>query len=203
MDESERTVHAGAAREEGAVQRVCRQVVSDDVRYRFWLTRHEPSMTQVAHSKHRREQIIQLRRNAIQQVHKTALVRYLRDYRITGKDRALTLAEFHWVTDTLQAAITEHNIYLMSASTGYCAEALLAMVEDKHGLEMIQNYRETYGQFFAMYCGRARARRRGRRYLLSGLIPELQLNAAKAREELLAGHCMPPQIFGRQYRYAS
>jgi hypothetical protein len=203
MDESERTVHAGAACGDVRIRRVCRQLVSDDVRYRFWLRRHEQPMSQVAASKYRREQIIHLRSTAVQHVHKTALVRYLSDFHITGKERDLTLAEFHGVTDPVQATIDEHHGYLLSASTGFCAEELLTMVDDSHGLDMIQSYRETYGQFFSLYCGHARAMRRGRSYLLAGLMPELRTKAAQTRERILAGQCMPRGVYGRHLRRAS
>jgi len=203
MDESERTVHAGAARGDGAVRRVCQQLISSEMRYRFWINRHQQPMNQVAESKYRNQQILKLRRAAVQQVHKTALVRYLSDYHITGKERTLTLAEFHGVTDPVQAAINEHHYYLLSASTGYCAEALLEMVADKHGLSMLHNYRETYGQFFSLYCGRARAARRGKRYLLEEMVPELKASAGQIRENILAGHAMPATSHGRHLRRAS
>lgn len=203
MDESERTVHAGAAHGVGPVRRVCRQLVSDEVRYRFWLRRHEQPMTHVAEWKHRQKQILQLRNAAVQQVHKTALVRYLKEYHITGKARDLTLAEFHGVTDPVQAAINEHHTYLLSASTGYCAEHLLAMVDDTHGLEMIQEYRQIYDQFFALYCGQARAIRRQKQYLLAGFVPEFRATATRSREAILAGHHMPPEVFRVRLRKAS
>jgi len=203
MDESEKTVHAGAARKPGPVQRVCRQVVANEPRYRFWLARHEQPMSQVAASKYRREQIIQLRDTALAQVHKTALVHYLSDYHITGIERDLTLAEFHGVTDPRQAAVDEHQTYLLSASTGFCAEELLAMVGDKDGLSMIQQYREAYGQYFSAYCGNARAARRGKRYLLAGMVPELKLHATRLRKQILAGQLMPSRVYGHPMRLAS
>ena len=199
MDESERTVHAAAARGEGAAQRVCKQLVSHEVRYRFWLNRHEQPMTHVAEAKYRDEQILVLRKAAVEQVHKTALVRYLNDYNITGEERRLTLAEFHSVVDPVQATITEHHNYLLSASTGYCAEALLEMVADKHGLDMIRKYREKYGQFFSLYCGHARAMRRGKQYLLTNMIPELRSEAASVRNNILAGHALPPTAISNRH----
>ena len=203
MDESEKTVHVGAARGQGVVRNVCRQVVSDEARYRFWLVSHGRRMDQVTRSKYRREQIIDLRAAGIAQVHKTALVRYLRDNDIKGRDRDLTLAEFYGVTDPLQAAIAAHHTYLLSASTGFCAEGLLGLVEDAHGLEMIRNYREAYGQYFAMHSARARAHREGKRYLLSGFLPEYKAKATQIREQLMAGELLPAEAYATGFRRVS
>ena len=125
MDESERTVHAGAACGDVQVRRVCRQLVSDDVRYRFWLRRHEQPMSQVAASKYRREQIIHLRSTAVQHVHKTALVRYLSDFHITGKERDLTLAEFHGVTDPVQATLDRVALPILELPENFAKAAVL------------------------------------------------------------------------------
>jgi len=204
MDESEKTVHRGAARGEGALQSVCRQLVADEARYRFWLVRHEEPMTQVAAAKHRRDQILSLRKSAVQQVHKSALVRYFADYHITGKERDLTLADFYGVIDPRQATVAAHQTYLHSASTGFCDEELLSMVGDKGGLDLLQKYRERYGQYFSMYCGSARAKRRGNRYVLEALIPELNTTAKRLREKILGGQQMPSEVYGGvRFRRAS
>jgi hypothetical protein len=203
MDESEKMVHAGAARGQDSVGRVCRQLISDEARYRFWLVRHDQRMNQVALSKTQPDQIIGLRSAALAQVHKTALVCYLRDYKITGRNRDLALAEFYGVIDTQQATIAAHQSYLLSASTGLCAEELLAMVSDTHGLRMIWDYREAYGQFFSMYCSRARAHRLGKRYLLSGFIPELKLKTTQIRKSLMTGQQLPGQVYAAGLKKAS
>ncbi len=203
MDESEKTVHAGAARGQGVVHSVCRQLVSDEARYRFWLVDHGRRMDQVAQSKYYRDQLIDLREAAIAQVHKTALVRYMRDNEIKGRDRELTLAEFYGVTDSLQAAVAAHHTYLLSASTGFCAEGLLRLVEDAHGLEMIRNYREAYGQYFGLHCARARAHREGKRYLLSGFLPEYKTKATQIRKQLMAGELLPGAVHAAGLRRVS
>lgn len=203
MDESEKTVHVGAARGRGLEQRVCRQLVTDQARYSFWLVSHEQWMRKVAASKRRTDQLIKLRDAAIAQVHKTALVRYLREYRITGRDRDLTLAEFYGVVDPQQATVAAHHNYVLSASTGFCVDELLTLVGDHHGTLMIKDYQETYGQYFGMHCSRARASRNGKRYVLSEFIPELKTEASKVREHILSGEFLPAEVHSIHLKHAS
>jgi hypothetical protein len=68
---------------------------------------------------------------------------------------------------------------------------LLELVGDTRGLELLRGYETAYGQYFSMFCERARAKRDGSRYLLSSLLPEVRATAQRLRERVLGGHALP------------
>jgi hypothetical protein len=111
MTESERTVHERAAFGEPPHRRVCTQLLADRDRYSLWRVRHDVRMGIVAARRERELQILTLRVIAIDQTHRTALVRYLRDYGVRGAARTATLRDFYGVLDADEAALTEHRNY--------------------------------------------------------------------------------------------
>jgi len=149
-------------------------------------------MLSVAERRRRDRQIVALRAVHLEQIHRAALVRYLRQHRITGVARDQTLQDFYGVMDPIRATVAEHRNYVLSVSSQLCAYDLLKMVEDKRGLALLQDYQGTYGQFFGMFCDQARATRGGTRYVLSGLIPEAKGEAAALRRRILGGDLLPP-----------
>lgn len=195
MDESERTVQERAIQEEAVSSRVCSQLLSDRGRYALWHSKHDRRMCTVADARRREQQLLALRAAALEQVHCTALVRYLRDHGVTGAARDQMLAEFYGVVDPREAAIAEHRNYLVAASSHICTLELLELAGDTGGLLMLQNYELTYGQFFSLFCDRARARHEGNRYLLATLIPEARANAERLRQRVLTGSLLPRAPF--------
>jgi hypothetical protein len=191
MIESENTVHENAAHGEGANRSVCGQLVSDEPRYSLWVSRHDRRMFTVSVQRDRNRQLLTLRSLAVEQVHRAALVRYLRDYRITGKAREQTLREFYGVLDPTRSALAEHRNYLLSASSQLCALDILDMTADKHGADLVRRYQTTYGHFFSMFCDRARARASNRVFLLACLIPEAKTAADRLRKSILEGQLLP------------
>jgi hypothetical protein len=122
---------------------------------------------------------------AIEQIHRSALVTYFRERQVSGRAREQTLREFYGVTDTCEAAIMEHRSYLLAASTQFCAADILEMTGDRQGLELLRGYELAYGQYFAMFCERARAQQAGASYLLAALTPEVRAVAERMRARLL------------------
>jgi len=203
MDESERTVHERAARGEEIPRRVCAQLIADAPRYALWHARHEDSMTTVAAVKRRERQLVTLRSISVEQVHRTALIRYLRDYGVTGTARDETLRAFYAVVDARCAAVAEHRNFLMAASSQLCATDLLELAGDDKGVELVRKYETTYGHYFSMFCDRARATQRSATYLLSGLIPEVKGNAERLRQRILTGQLLRPPPVRRNTHKAS
>jgi hypothetical protein len=191
MVESETTIRRGAV--EGTVipKRVCGQLIADPAFYSLWRVRHNKRMLTVAERKRRDRQIVALRAVHLEQVHRTALVHYLRREGVTGARRDITLQEFYGVVDPRRAAVTEHRGYLLSASSQLCAYELLKLVGDEGGLALIQNYQGTYGQFFGMFCENARALRNGSHYLLRELIDDAKSEAETLRRRILGGDLLP------------
>jgi hypothetical protein len=189
MVESERTVSDSAAFGEELSRNVCAQLLAKPARYSLWHARHESGMGMVASARWRERQILRLRAFSLEQVHRTALVRYLRDHRVIGACREQTLRDFYGVVD--EAARTEHRNYILAASSQLCANELLELVGDRAGMSLIRSYELAYGQFFGMFCEYSRARRNHQRYLLTALIPEVRSAAARQRRRILDGDRLP------------
>jgi hypothetical protein len=148
-------------------------------------------MRTVASARWRERQILRLRAFSLEQVHRTALVRYLREHRVVGVCREQTLRDFYGVVDAGEAARNEHRNYILAASSQLCANELLELVGDRTGIELTRGYELAYGQFFGMFCEYSRARRNHQRYLLTALIPEVRSTAARLRRRILDGEGLP------------
>lgn len=185
MLESEQAVVSRAAATDALPRRICTQLLADGGRYALWHVRQDGHMVVVAKERRRARQILSLRSISVEQIHRTALVSYLRERQIVGSARAETLREFYRVTDPSEAAILEHRSYLLAASTQFSAADILAMVNDRRGLELLRSYELAYGQYFAMFCERARALQAGASYLLAALIPEVRDAAGRIRARVM------------------
>jgi hypothetical protein len=185
MRESEQAVREHASCGEEITRRACSQLLGNEPRYMEWHARHENKMRSVADARRRDPQVLGLRSVAIEQVHRTALVDYLRLGRITGTARNQTLALFHGVSDPRDATLAEHRTYVIAASTRVCGHELLELVGDREGLDLIRRYELAYGQYFAMFCERARSRQTGEPYLLSSLLPEVKAVADRLRLQVV------------------
>jgi hypothetical protein len=144
-------------------------------------------MGAIAHAQLRPRQILGLRAFALEQVHGTALVRYLRDYGVVGDVRDRTLREFFGVADSRDAALAAHRDYLLAASSQVCAVELLGLANDAKGVELLGDYELAYSQFFSMYCEWSRARRIGEPYMLASLLPDVRKVATTLRRRILEG----------------
>ena len=181
MRESEDAVREHAGSGEEISRRVCSQLLANQPRYGEWHAVHEAKMRNVASPRRRDPQIQALRAVAVEQVHRTALVNYLRQGRITGSARERALGLFHGISDVRDATLAEHRSYLLAASTQVCAQDLLELVGDGEGLALVRRYELAYGQFFGMFCERAVALQTGRNYLLGSLLPEVKDVADRLR----------------------
>ena len=203
MVESEQTVATGAREGDEVPRRVCSQLLSDAERYSMWQVRHGRRMLSVAECKKRDRQILALRAVHLEQIHCTALVNYLRKHGITGAARDLTFREFYGVMDPRRAALVEHRGYLLSVPSQLSAHELLKLVGDRRGLELMQAYQGTYGQYFGMFCDRSRATRNQATYILNEFIADAKQEADVLRKRILGGDLLPPPPLAiKSYRLA-
>lgn len=191
MRESEHTVLERAKCGDEIPQRICTQLLDDTARYTLWHAQHEMHMNGVANARRRERQVLKLRGLAIEQIHRTSLVRYLRDYRITGNARDRTLRAFYGINDTRDSALAEHRTYLLAASTQLCTSDILELVGDQQGDALVRSYELAYGQYFAMFCDRARALQTDKPYLLTALMPEVRDVAERLRLRILDTKLLP------------
>jgi hypothetical protein len=185
MLESEQSLLDRASTGDELPRRICGQLLADGGRYALWHVRHGGHMGVVAAERRRQQQILSLRSLSVEQIHRAALVSYLRERQVTGEAREQTLREFYGVTDPTEAAIMEHRTYLLAASSQFCAADILEIIGDRRGLELLRGYELAYGQYFAMFCERARAQQAGASYLLAALIPEVRDVAGHIRTRLM------------------
>jgi hypothetical protein len=191
MRESEQSINHHAVAGAAIARRVCKQLLAEPPRYSLWHWRHEHRMGAVADARRREEQILALRAFSLEQVHRSALVRYLRDFQIVGVARQQTLREFYGVLDARDAAVAEHRDYVLAASSQLCAADVLALVGDEVGVGLLRNYELAYGQFFSMFCEYSREQRNGESYLLTALLPEVRATAVRLRARILDGASLP------------
>jgi hypothetical protein len=185
MLESERAVQDRARSNEEIPKRVCSQLLADAPRYSLWHSRHESHMNDVARARRRERQVLSLRALTVEQIHRAALVRYLREHQVKGAARDQTLREFYGVVDPRESVVLEHRNYLLAASTQFCASDILELIGDTHGVELTRRYESAYQQFFGMFCERARARQDRRTYMLEALLPEARSAAERLRARIL------------------
>jgi hypothetical protein len=187
MLESEHAISATARHGPVVPRRVCEQLLSVPTRYALWHVRHEQRMGAVADARVRQRQVLALREFALAQIHGSALVRYLRDGNIVGEARDRTLRDFFGVADSRDATLMAHRAYLLAASSHVCAMELLDLANDRHGVELLVDYEQTYGQFFSMFCDTSRARLYGEPSMVTSLLPEVRAAAVKLRRGILEG----------------
>jgi hypothetical protein len=200
MRESEQTIDETAAHGDEVARRVCEQLLAAPSRYSLWHAQHDYSMTGVAAKRRRERQVLALRGYAVRQIHRSALVKYLRDHRVLGAARDETLRDFYPISDLRDAALTEHRRYVVAASNQLCAGDLLSLAGEHVCVDLLRQYELAYGQFFSLFCEYSRSRRSGEPYLLTALIPEVRATANRLRQRILEGgslvrHAprMPPQ----------
>jgi len=192
--ESERTVHETAANSRARDQRVCGQLLSNESRYALWHMRYDHRMLPIAKLRRREQQLLELRRTSVEQIHGAALVRYLRDFSVTGEDRDATLRLFHGIVDAREAAIAEHRSYLLAASSQLCASEVLGLAGDAKGVQLVNHYERAYEQYLGIFCQRARAQERHEKSLLDELLPDIKGVATRLRERIIGGHLLPTRV---------
>lgn len=185
MLESEQAINENAVHGAVVAQRVCTQLLHEPTRYGRWHVRHDRGMTAVAGVRTRPRQVLALRAFALEQIHGSALVRYLRDNRVVGEERDRTLRVFYGVLDSREAAVMAHRDYLLAASSQLCALELLGLASDGDGAELLTQYEQAYSQYFSMFCEAARAKECGEPYILASLLPEVRLVADNLRRRVL------------------
>ena len=185
MLESEQAITDNARHGPAIIRRVCRELLSQPTRYAAWHARHEHRMGAVAEACLRQRQILALRAFALEQIHRSALVCYLRNHAIKGEARDRMLRNFFGVVDAREAALIAHRDYLLAASSQVCAMELLDLASDRRGIELLIEYQQAYGHFFMLLCESSRAHREGDPGLRSILLPEVRAVATSLRRRIL------------------
>jgi hypothetical protein len=157
MEESEARI-ADVARDGNPAQaHIARRVLDDTRLYQRWEAEHDRLMRAVAGEARGLPQATALRRASFGLIHRKAMFEYLRQEKITGRDRhvvfALVFGDQH---DYAAAVIQEHGNFMRSASSLMCSTHLgLAVLQDRAFAEPLWRYEQLYADYFRSFCGTA------------------------------------------------
>jgi hypothetical protein len=151
MDES--WSHVGEVAESGHPhqQQIASRVLDDTSRWRVWEAEHGGFMQRISSQSVVDDQITALRRVSFAMIHRKALFEYLRTGTGNGEGRShrLVLALFYERRDPANALLSEHNAYLRSACSHWCATHLGAqLMSDGIFLHPLEEYEALYGEYF-------------------------------------------------------
>jgi hypothetical protein len=157
MEESEARI-ADLARDGSATQvLIAHRLLHDTRLYRRWEAEHDRLMRSVASEPRGLRQAAAMRRVSFALIHRKALFEYLRQQKITGRDRhsvfSLVYGEHH---DYATAVVQEHGNFLRAASSLFCANYLgLWVIEDRAFGDPLGRYEQLYTDYFRAFCGTA------------------------------------------------
>ncbi len=156
MEESESRIEI-VAREGPAAQAFVAQRVLDDIHlYRHWEQEHDRLMRGVAAEPRGWAQATALRRACFGLIHRKAMFEYLRQYKVTGRDRHAVFSLVFGDHDYVSSVVKEHGNYLRSASSLLCSSHLgLRLMEDRAFGEPFWRYEQLYADYFRPFCGTA------------------------------------------------
>ena len=156
------------------------RLLDDGRQYRLWEATHSRQMRSIAACPRQIDQAMELRKLAVQLIHRRGMVDYLRGFNIVGEHRQQLFNIFYGRTDYREAVITEHRQYVMAASSGYCAEVLVDAVHDANGFKLLERYHSLYAQYFQIFSQYSRAEFIGEAELAGALKPTMLEHRAYA-----------------------
>ena len=164
------------------------RLLDDGRQYSLWEATHSRQMRGIADCSRQSDQAMELRRFALQLLHRRGMVDYLRSFNIVGDHRQQIFNMFYGRKDYHEAVIAEHRQYVVAASSGYCAEMLVDAVNDANGFRLIERYKSLYAQYFQIFSQYGRAEFTGEVELAGALKPamlELRSYANLLRRQIL------------------
>jgi hypothetical protein len=189
MSHSESRIEYVARGEGTTVQeRVARRLVENTRLYRLWIAEHERLMRTVADESRMLRQLVALRSACFGLVHRKAMFEYLRQHRVTGRNRHAIFELIYGPQDYARAVVGEHNNYVKSVASLMCTTFVGGVViEDRSFGEPMVRYEQRYADYFRTFCGSAlESNRYNGDDTLSTLVPYLKQQLGKLRRAILA-----------------
>jgi len=192
MEESESRIEDVARDGPAAQSQVARRILEEPRLYQLWESEHNRIMRTVAAESRPRAQITALRNACFGLIHRKALFEYLREYRITGRDRHAVFALIHGEQDYVKAVLFEHGNYVRSASSFMCSNHVgLHLMADRAFGEPLLRYEALYADYFRAFCASALS---SNQYssgdTLRTLVPYLKDQLGRMRRAILS---LPPE----------
>jgi hypothetical protein len=193
MEESESRIENLARDGSTAQALVARRVMEDTHLYRHWEAEHDRIMRNVALETRPLRQVTALRTACFGLIHRKALFEYLRQQRITGRDRHAVFELIHGDQDYVKAVVAEHANFVRSTSSLLCSSHVgLNLFYDRAFGDPMLRYEQRYADYFRAFCGSALASNRyNNDDTLSTLVPYLKRQLGKLRQSILA---LPPVL---------
>jgi hypothetical protein len=192
MEESECRIE-NVARDGDSFQALAaRRVVEDTRLYQHWEAEHARLMRSVSSETRPPAQLAALRSGYFGLIHRKAMFEYLREGKITGRDRHVVFELIHAGQDYARAVVTEHANYVRSVSSLLCSQHVGAnlMADCAFGEPMLR-YEQRYEDFFRVFCDSVlKSNRYKSDDTLSTLVPYLKRQLGILRRAILA---MPRQ----------
>lgn len=189
MEESETRI-ADMARDGNPAQvSIARRILDDTRLYQRWAAEHDRLMRAVANAAQGLPQAAALRRASFGLIHRKAMFEYLRQQKVTGRDRhavfSLVYGDQH---DYASAVVQEHGNYVRAASSLFCVQYLgLWVIEDRAFGDPIGRYEQLYGDYFRAFCGTAiSADQYKSGDTMSTLVPYLKRQLSNLRHAIVA-----------------
>ena len=152
MDESEYALREACDSSSQRVSRIVSTLIGDSQKYRHWEANHADLLLPVAEQSNKNRQILALRKLEVQLVHRRALFNLLRSQEVRGKAREKLFRLFRATRDFQDAVIAEHQQYMMAMSSRVSADHLIDVMHDERSKRLIDQYEETYADYFKMKC---------------------------------------------------
>jgi hypothetical protein len=188
MEESEYRIE-DVARDGGSFQALAaRRVVEDTRLYQHWESEHARLMRNVASENRPLAQVTALRSGYFGLIHRKAMFEYLRQEKITGRDRHIVFELIHGGQDYARAVVAEHSNYVRSVSSLVCSQHLgLTLLADRAFGEPMLRYEQRYADFFRVFCDSVlKSNRHNADDTLSTLVPYLKRQLGILRRAILA-----------------
>lgn len=193
MEESEVRIE-NVARDGASFQALAaRRVIEDTRLYQHWESEHARFMRSVASGERHLAQATALRNGHFGLIHRKAMFEYLREGRITGRDRHVVFELIHGGQDYAKAVVAEHANYVRSVSSFVCSQhvGVRLMADRAFGNPML-HYEQRYADYFRVFCDSViRSNRYNSDDTLSTLVPYLKRQLGILRRAILAMPCGP------------
>jgi hypothetical protein len=188
MEESVSRIETTAREGSSNQALVARRILEDTRLYRHWESEHERLMRTVARESRMPRQVFVLRNACFGLIHRKAMFEYLRQHRVTGRDRHAVFDLIYGGQDYAKAVVAEHNNYVRSTSSLICSNFLgLALMHDRAFGEPMQRYEARYADYFRVFCGSALTPGRyNNDDTLSTLVPYLKRQLGSLRRAILS-----------------
>ncbi len=150
MDESEQALLDARESHSERFSRISSQILNDSKVHSLWESRHAKLLLPVAEQRKQQHQIVNLRLVATRLVHGRAMIEYIRDNEIRGRDRERLFTSYFPLMDCQSAILAAHRDYMLSLSSTLSTNHIINLMYDPVSHRLMQAYSAVYRQYFKL-----------------------------------------------------